>query len=188
MRRAKSTTIWTALLVLALSSTPADSQQATAPSVLAPYIRPATSVGCPVRYSAFRYGLSATLRETAGGPVRQYAQSLRILLDPDAARKIRSVVGLVHGGDGSLQALPAQFGPWPKLKARSFDRTEPFEFNERGNGLDGVQYIYTNSIPLITSIEITTIQFRDGSIWWKSPSRTCSVAPSPFVLVNASAN
>ncbi|MDP9039703.1 MAG: hypothetical protein M3O02_10595 [Acidobacteriota bacterium] len=97
------------------------------------------------------------------------------------------IVGVVHGQEGNPQILPLQMAPQPRRKARAFDRTEPFEFRGTSAGLDAVQDLYTNAIPLITAIEITEIDFKDGSVWSRSSSASCSVAPSPFVLVNASA-
>ena len=47
--------------------------------------------------------------------------------------------------------------------------------------------IRTTHIAMVTWLELTRIQFADGSTWEPSAGSRCSAAPSLFVLVNSAA-
>lgn len=137
---------------------------------------------CPVRLSAYRYGFSASMRDTGRGPSIDAAQSLKLVLDPADASTVVRIAGRVHGSAGTAQVLPVR----PQHQAQAGDRTEPFEFRAGTNGFEAVHYLLASGIPTVTQIEITEVDFRDGSAWRSPRAETCSIAPSLFVLVSAS--
>lgn len=141
---------------------------------------------CPVHFSAERYGLAATVRKTANGEEGSSAQPLRIsFATADAGQILRAVV-VVYGANPASQFLPVgqdQAGQSQKNSVRS----ETFVLTQSNGRFEPAEQVVAESVPLVQRIEITEIEFKNGSVWRPSRQARCSIAPSPFVLVNATA-
>src|SRR5579875_2500083 len=53
--------------------------------------------GCPIQFSAQRYGLTAAMRETSRGKVDDFAQSMQIRFSPGGLSRVQSVELVVRG-------------------------------------------------------------------------------------------
>ena len=133
---------------------------------------------CPIAFSAQRYGLTATLRETANGPVNEYGQSLRLRFDPKRTSAIERMYVRVYGMAGTAQVIPVGIGPAHEAVSN------PMELTSKGGQFDPVQYIASSTLPVVTRIEITEIVYRDGT---KAQETGCFATPSLFVPVMAEA-
>lgn len=139
-----------------------------------------SDAGCPVRFSAERYGLTATLRETGRGTENRYTQSIKLSLERLAALRISRLAITVHGKDGSLEMLPL-------ARPSSTEVTESFVLVRPAGRSDGTYLLQTKAIPVVSRVEITEIDFDDGSVWRRSQQSLCSVQPSLLVLVGEGA-
>jgi len=139
-----------------------------------------SALDCPVGFSVHHAGLTATLREAGNKPGNQYAQTLQLQFDRTRTGRIARIALVVHGTAGKAEALllanerPAETAQQALELGQSMGRFDP------------VQYVVTDSVPVITRVEITAVDYQDGTSWRAPSANACSVAPSPFVLVNAS--
>jgi hypothetical protein len=181
--RAVSVCSLVAALGLASAALTAQTKAAPVPSVLTGQT---PGLACPVHFAAERYGLTATLRQTAKGEAGSFAQSLRLnFASADASEMVRAVV-VVYGANPVAQIVPLaqdQAGQ----KQSDTGRSETFVLTRTKGRFDPAEEIVTETVPLVQRIEITEIEFKDGSVWRPSREARCSTAPSPFVLVNATA-
>lgn len=145
------------------------------------YLRGEPIPECPIGFTAQRYGFTAALRQVARNEGTQYAPSLQLQFDRTRAPGIARISIVVHGTAGIPQVLPVAAGQANGAASQAFELT-------RSNGrFDPVQYVVSDSVPLVTRIEITAIDYADGTTWREPTANACSAAPSPFILVNASA-
>lgn len=136
---------------------------------------------CPVQFSAHRYGLTATLRETQNGPVSAYTQSLRLTFAGGSTSAIDHMTVRVYGTTAAPHVMPVG-------TAQASDVVSaPMQLTSKDGRFDAVQDITTSTVPLVTRIEITEIAYRDGTTWVEPSRNTCTAAPSLFVLVGAEA-
>lgn len=166
------------LLLVAPSVECAQSSGSARPQVLSGE-RP--SLDCPVGFSVHHSGLTATLREAGDKPASQYAQRLQLEFDRTRTPRIARIAIVVRGNSSKAGAMLLVNG------RAAEDATQSLELNQTDGRFDPVQYIVTDSVPLITRIEITAVDYQDGTAWRTPSAHACSVAPSLFVLVNATA-
>jgi hypothetical protein len=119
--------------------------------------------------------LSALYRSDPG----HHTQGLGVTI---ADAKIRIVAAdiVVHGYTAGSRIIPAS--------SPSEEITENFHLNAT-EGLSLVESpIRTTQIATVDWLELTRIEYADGTIWQASRASQCSASPSLFVLVNAAAH
>ncbi|HEV2646105.1 MAG TPA: hypothetical protein VGU46_07050 [Acidobacteriaceae bacterium] len=85
----------------------------------------------------------------------------------------------VHGYSAVTRIIPASYG------ASRNETTESFHL-VAGNTPGRIDTnVWTAKISLVNRVELTQIEYADGSIWQPSANSTCFASPSPFLLIGA---
>jgi hypothetical protein len=142
---------------------------------------PTAGTECPLRFSAQRYGLVATMRNTEHGRVDRFTQYLRLMFDRDGVGGVQSVEIVVHASSGKAQMMPLASEP-------AETATQTFRFSRSDGAFEPTQLVLTRSIPLVTRLELTRVEYTDGKVWREPAPAACTVKPSLFVLVKDEAH
>lgn len=132
-------------------------------------------VGCPVDLQAQRRGTGAMV-QTMGQP-GQAAQRLRLNW---ANRHGKAIVGatlVVRGFDASARVIPAGSAATPELK-----KTIDVKLNLSGEGKTTTD-MTMRSFSTVSWIDLTSVEYADGTGWSLPTGESCTVAPDRLVLV-----
>lgn len=164
------------ILLLASTSMLAQANAGTAPTVLT---APPTSQACPVTFYAKRTG-GLVVRYAKDGHQEPDGQGLQLTFSRQDAPKIEKTVVTVHG-------LSAQGGVLPVHTNTNEDISETFilERHAGATSLDTSE-IWTHKIGPARWVELTQIDYADGSVWQQSKESKCITEPDLFLLVTAS--
>lgn len=141
---------------------------------------PAEHMACPVEMRADRRG-SVVTREvdrkmipTGEGLVLHF----RAAPSMASRKQVISADITVYGYSSKAmeRMLPVQSRPATDLK-------EDFHFSGSGSAPLTETSLWTAKIRSVASIELTRVEFSDGSTWERTIPRECVVEPNPFVLV-----
>jgi hypothetical protein len=167
------------VLLLASASLWAQSNSTDSGAV---WVKPEGSVRCPIDLTVKRQqGLVArSVKDEKEGPT---GQGLQLNFNVPAALKVLKVTVVVHGPPETAHAIPA--------KDDSGDNTAiPETFHlERQAGTSSLQNseIWTH-LGAVQWIEVTEIQYADGTSWRESKGSVCRAAPGLLLLTNAEAS
>jgi hypothetical protein len=143
------------------------------PTVL---IQPPSSHACPVLFSVDRIpDGSVILTNGAPAPPRQG-------LTLTFRGKVQQIVAAditVHFYRTGAYAIPAAPGA-----AKPAELTETFHLSS-ANGPIEHSSIWSGHLAPVSWVELTGVEFADGTTWLSSAPRQCGAAPSLFVLVDA---
>jgi len=106
------------------------------------------------------------------------AQSLGVTLG-NAAKRIVSADVVVHGYSGGTHILPAAVRPEEITESFHLAAKEGFPLADSP--------IRTTRIAMVQWLELTRIEYADGTSWQPSSDSRCTASPSLFVLVGAAA-
>jgi hypothetical protein len=136
------------------------------------------STGCPIGLTAERR--SAPVINTIGNaPPSPPTQRLHLRFVSYAARNIEQVTVIVHGLSGRSRIIPAD-------SASSSDVEETFHLTRSAEASSlTASYLWPQNIRTTQWIELTSVDYADGSTWRASREAQCTVTPSNFVLVTA---
>lgn len=163
-------------LALLLSSSPTVSQVVANQSVVvASSVPQMMEASCPVGLVAQQQGTGSMIQikdrsRTAGQP-------LELRWDNHRAKDIVRASLLIRGYDASLRLLPAGAPNIPQRK-KVFD----LKLQLSGNGKATTDFA-ARSFATVSSIELQSVEYADGSQWHLSPGERCSIAPNNLVLV-----
>jgi len=169
-----------ALIVFVLLSTSASlSAKAQAGAMHPLYVQPPASKDCPVGLSANREpGIPI---QSVKGESISHGQGLQINFTTSAGRAIVKADILVHGVKTA--------GPEGLLLAqqRSSNRNTTESFQVAGTPAAPLLHplIWTKSMTAISWLELTRIEYADGSVWQALAESRCVAAPSLYVLVDS---
>ena len=162
-------------LALLLGSYPALSQVAASPSVTALSVPQVMGASCPVGLSAQQRGTGSMVQIKDRS--RTATLPLELRWDNHRAQDIVAASLLVRGYDASMRILPAGTPNTPPLK-KIFD----LKLNLLGNGKVTTNFA-ARSFATVSSIELQSVEYADGSQWHLSPGDRCSIAPDYLVLI-----
>jgi len=137
----------------------------------------ANSGGCPIGIVAERH--SAPIVNTIGSaPARPQTQGLELRFSRLLTPEIAAVTLTVHGLSGRGQFMPAG--------TISSDASETFQLTraEQAKGLTD-SYLQPKRVRTAQWIELTSVDFTDGTTWHATHGEQCTVTPSNLVLVSA---
>jgi hypothetical protein len=111
---------------------------------------------------------------TATIPGKNRAQSVQLNINPEDLLKITKLEIVVHGFPDVARTTPVG----------TFDSgiSETFQLARDPEGHLAAS-IQTHGITTVQSVELTMIEFADGSVWRSSVESRCRVAPDLLVLV-----
>ena len=171
-----------ALLSAPTLSLGAPSSPSEVPSQLPSQINlrlPAPSEGCPVGLSVERRSPTEFVN-TANSPHRGDSQRIRLTFTPLDSPAIRTVDLTVHAFSNKAQILPAATRSSSGID-RSFQISGP-----RASGLSQKD-LWVDRIGGVTSVELNSITYVDGSVWHKDEDSTCRAVPNNLILVDLTA-
>jgi hypothetical protein len=106
----------------------------------------------------------------------RFPQPLRLNFSPTVLRSVISMDVTVHGGFAVPRVEPAASGG-----GLGTERTQNFTFGRQSGTFAMVRMITTEAMPVVTRVEITRVQYADGTEWHSAPGNTCTVQPSLYV-------
>lgn len=160
--------------VLASLSIAPHTNAATTPAI---FTQPPTGESCPVGFSAERRSIP-TLKNVRNADAHR-GQGLRINFVAIPSATILKASLTVHGASAKLRTVPASFDV-----AMPDDATETFQLTGTQGSLLHSS-IWTRQIVAVNWVELTQLEYADGSTWHTSPESRCTAAPSLMVLVDS---
>jgi hypothetical protein len=142
------------------------------------FVAPPASEGCPVGFSVQRR--SAAEVNWASSEARDGVQGLGlgvVFVAKDAGR-ILKVDLTVHGMGAGPRMMPAAGG------SPDGDVTEIFQL-ARGENLELPPGVWMRRVKSVRWVDLTEIEYADGSVWKAAAGSRCRVAPSLLVMVAA---
>ncbi len=122
----------------------------------------------------------AVLSQHAARPTGLY-QQVELTLNNPSLREIVSVQVTVHGMSSRWRAIPTANSPATPDLAKTID----IVIDLKGNG-HVAKDLTLSRFTAVTSIDLDSIAYADGSRWQASASGACSVTPNALMLVSAS--
>jgi hypothetical protein len=159
--------------LLSSASLAAQTSTGNSPTIL---VEPPSSHACPVLLSVDRIPDGAVIL-TNGAPA-PHRQGLTLTFRRPAAQIVAADI-TVHFYPASVRAIPAA----PGAKDRA-EETQTFYLSS-ANGPMLQSSIWTYYTAPVSWVELTRLEFADGTTWQSSAPRQCGAAPSLFVLVDA---
>jgi hypothetical protein len=164
------------ILVVLLSSASLAAQTSTgnSPTIL---VQPPSSHACPVVLSVDRV-LNGAVVLTNGAPA-PHRQGLTLTFFQRPAQQIVAADVTVYFYPASVRAIPAAPG--------AKDRAESPQTFHLGSASGPLQHssIWTDYTAPVSWVELTRLEYADGTTWQSSAPRQCGAEPSLFVLVDA---
>ena len=139
---------------------------------------------CPVSMSARQVGITRmyqALATTAKPDPLATPSGLHVELKPSANSPLQRAELIVHYRLPEERAIPVN---QQSAAAKELSKTYTLIAAD-GDELKLTGYLRVGSLANITHVTIRSIEFADGTKWQPSASGSCSVAPSPLVLVAA---
>jgi hypothetical protein len=167
------------LFLMLLLAPPALVGQTSAGSTSAVFTAPPASQGCPINFSVKRSpnsGLVAVNHPNAPG--EPPAQGLELnFRNPRSSAIVRAEI-TVHGMSG-VHMVPAA------AAQKGSDSTETFVLTAGEDSPLLHPSIWTKKLNAIAWLELTRIEYANGTTWQPSTASRCTAAPSLLVLVDS---
>jgi hypothetical protein len=167
-----SSTIFT--LLLASASLAAQTATGNNPTLL---VKPPVSRTCPVLFSVDRAPSTAIIR-TNGAPTPR-GQGLNLTFANPATHIVSADI-TVHFYVAAAHAIPAA-----PSASNAAPLTETFHLTSSAENPMHQSSLWTRHTAPITWVELTHLDYADGTSWQPSTPRQCAVAPNLFVLVDS---
>lgn len=166
------------LLMLLLSSIGLAAQPANTPAI---FVAPPASQSCPVSFSADRqpYGGIVNVDRGATFP----GQGLQINFLRSASAAILKVDVKLHGLTPGVRMSPASADT-----RKAVQTTETFHLAASEGSPLVHSSVSTKRLASVDWVELTRIEFANGTTWQPSAESRCVVAPSLLVLVDGNAS
>ncbi len=141
------------------------------------------SFACPVVMDA-RHEDGLHRRVLVNGAAAQETPGLRFvltLINPQSTRIVKAKV-TVHGTNGKWQLFKADTAQTGSAEA---SKTLELEFTSPGDEKNVSANLMLPGFTSVTSIELDSLTYANGSSWKFAGRGSCQVAPNPFMLVDA---
>ena len=165
------------ILMLLLSSSGLAAQTSSTPAI---FLSPPASESCPVSFSADRQpdgGMVNVDRKT-----RSYSQGLQINFARSSSPALLKVDVKLHGMTPGVHMSPASLAT-----RRAVEATETFQLTATQGSPLLRSSVSTKRLGSVDWVELTRIEFANGTTWQSSTDSRCVVAPSLLVLVDSNA-
>lgn len=133
---------------------------------------------CPVTMRALQGYGRGLLAVRNGKPIDGPSQNIRLVLAHPEAKNVTAATITVRGHSNKGRIENASVAKNASLLARTLDVKLSSE-----NGSEDFANLVVPGFTSVTSIELNTITYGDGSTWTVSGEKACHVAPDPFMLV-----
>ena len=162
------------IFVLLLSSATLTAQTSTGnnPALL---VKPPIAQSCPVQFSVDRTPGGAFIK-TNGAPAPR-GQGLNLTFAKPEVQIVSADI-TVHFYSATLRAIPA-IPSAPKGSTQTFHLTSGPENSMLHSS------IWTKHTAPVSWVELTRLEYANGTTWHSSTPRQCGVAPSLYVLVDS---
>jgi hypothetical protein len=163
------------IFVLVLSSASLAAQTAANnPAVL---IKPPAAQACPVQLSVDREPVGALI--PTNGSSAPHGQGLSLTF-AKLQEQIVSADILVHFYPSGAHAIPAA-----PPTAKGVPPTESFHLTATAANPMLHSSIWTKHTAVVSWVELTRLEYADGTTWQASTPRQCGAAPNLYVLVDS---
>ena len=136
------------------------------------------NLGCPVGFSASRQADLQTMLandRSQAGP----AQGLHLTLARLNTPTIQSVEVTVYATSPKLRALPVD-----ALSSDTISKTFELQRKAGSNSLTDAD-VWMHNVGSVSSVDLISITYTDGSTWHATESLRCRAVPSNFLLVGS---
>ena len=136
------------------------------------------NLGCPVGFSASRQADLQTMLandRSQAGP----AQGLHLTLSRLNTPTIQSVEVTVYATSPKLRALPVD-----ALSSDTISKTFELQRKAGSNSLTDAD-VWMHNVGSVSSVDLISITYTDGSTWHATESLRCRAVPSNFLLVGS---
>jgi len=149
--------------------------------VLAETMMSGMGEGCPVSLQAQRNGIPSVVVTDGRTPVP--AAQLQLNWGNRQRKEIAAAAIFVHGFDATPRVIPAG-----SRTAASAELKKVFavKLNLSGGG-QATTDLTLQRFATVSSIELRSIEYADGSRWNIPAGQNCSIAPNPYLPVAATA-
>jgi hypothetical protein len=157
--------------------------QTPAPHSSQPAVLQSLSYGseCPLNLSA-QQGMSAELRTTRPGqkdtPTQSLSQQIRLTVANPRPIGINAARIKVHGYTPTARAFP--LAPPSPDAAKSLDLVLTV-----APGQDAATDLRLEGFSAVTSIELVSVSYADGTRWQAAAETHCQIAPDPVMLITS---
>jgi hypothetical protein len=143
-------------------------------------VSPPASESCPVNFSAERKPFGGVVQVDKGATI--HFQALQLNFASSSSPAILKVNGTLHGMTPGLHVSPISFRDRSATRA-----TETFQLTADERSPLHQPSISIRKLGTVDWLELTRIEFADGTTWHASSESRCVVAPSGLVLVDSKA-
>jgi hypothetical protein len=133
---------------------------------------------CPVAMRALQGTGRGLLAVRDGKRIDGPSQNIRLVLAHPESKNVTAATITVRGHSGKSRIENASVAKDASLLARTLD----VRMSSETSSEDFVNLVLPG-FTSVTSIELNTITYGDGSTWTVSGQKSCHVAPDPFMLV-----
>jgi len=139
------------------------------------------SESCPVNFFVDRAPAPVVRAFVGENPSTRSSLGLEMNLARSGASRVVKATVTVHGPSGQARLMPAATTPHTNA-----DRTETFELRNDAD-LQGQlrQSVWLKKLNAVSWVDLTAIEYADGSTWHASHLSQCSAVPSKLLPVNA---
>jgi hypothetical protein len=136
---------------------------------------------CPIYMQALQTGGGNLLNARDSRP-GEFSQHIHLILGNSAGTaRIVAIEVSIYGTSGKNRAVPALVARGPAWDARkTFDLTINIGENEEAS-----TNLTLRGFTSVQSINLESVTYADGSIWSRSLSRSCRIAPDPLMLIGS---
>ncbi|HEY4382294.1 MAG TPA: hypothetical protein VGN01_18235 [Acidobacteriaceae bacterium] len=161
------------VLVLASASLAAQTSTGNSPVVL---VKPPAVASCPVQLSVDRIPNGGVVRTK--GTVGAHGQGLNLTFVQPKVQIVAADI-TVHFYPAGGHVVPAA------PSAASVPLTETFHLTTSADTPMRESSIWTSHTAVVRWVELTRLEYADGTSWQASAPRQCGAAPSLYVLVDS---
>jgi hypothetical protein len=109
------------------------------------------------------------------------SQGVQVTFDKSLSSGVLKVDLTVHGLSPRGRMIPTALA----AAKDDSDSTETFQFSGSSDAPLLSSSVWTKQMSAVTWVELTRIEFTNGTVWQESATARCAAAPSLFVLVNS---
>jgi len=166
------------ILIAALLSSAALMAQISLHGTAALFTVGPVSESCPVDFFVSRISAPAVMVAKEGKSSHSGPGLKMNLAGSDASEVVRATV-IVYGSSKQTRLAPATINP-------DADMTETFELRSDAGAQSLLHSaVWLKKMSAVSWVDLTKIEYADGSVWHASSISQCRAAPSMFVLVDA---
>lgn len=167
------------LLGVSFASSPRSLSQSMPQKIIAKTMRSGMGESCPVNLIAQRNGIPTVV--VTDGRIPEPGAQLQLKWGNRLRKEIVAAAIVVHGFDATPRVIPADSGFEASTELK---KIYAVKLNLSGDG-QATTDLTLRKFATISSIELKSIEYADGSRWNAPGGHTCSIAPNPYLPIAA---